>query len=216
MSEVRYIAIEGPIGAGKTTLAKKLSADLAARLVLEQFEDNPFLQQFYDAPDQFAFQTQMFFLLSRYKQQLGLNELDLFHERIISDYTFQKDEIFAQLTLSAAEFGLYRQFAESLESNLARPDVIVYLQNDTERLLKHIRKRGRSYESSINAEYLQQIHEAYIDMFWRRRDLTVLIVDCSNVDFVDNDVHYILLRDRILRPLDPGVHYFVADRRLFD
>ncbi len=216
MSDIRYIAIEGPIGAGKTTLAKRLAADLDARLVLEQFEENPFLRQFYDAPEQFAFQTQMFFLLSRYKQQLSLNEQDLFHERVVSDYTFQKDEIFAQLTLSESEFALYKQFAESLEQNLARPDVIVYLQNDTQRLLRNIRKRGREYELSISADYLQEIHQAYIDLFWRRRDLTILIVDCSHVDFVANDVHYILLRDRILRPLEPGVHYFVADRQLFD
>ena len=215
MSEVKYIAIEGPIGAGKTTLADKLSADLNARAVLEQFEENPFLAQFYERPEQFAFQAQMFFLLSRYKQQLSLNELDLFHERIVSDYTFQKDEIFARLTLSSAEFNLYRQVAESLEPNLARPDVIVYLQNDVQRLLRNIRKRGRIYERTITADYLQRLHEAYIQLFWSRRDLTILIVDCTHVEFVDNDRHYSLLRERILRPLEPGVHYFVADRELF-
>ncbi len=215
MQDVRYIAIEGAIGAGKTTLASKLTVDLAARGVLEQFEENPFLPDFYSDPERYAFQTQMFFLISRYKQQLELNQLDLFHERIVTDYTFQKDEIFARQTLNAADFALYQQFADNLATRLTIPDIIVYLQSDTDRLLRNIRKRGRPYESTIGADYLSRLQDAYLELFWRRRDLRVLIVDSTRVDFLNDDEQFSALRNHIMRPLETGVHYYIPQESLF-
>ena len=143
MRNLYYIAIEGPIGVGKTSLAELLSKELGARLVLEDFEDNPFLPDFYKDPKRYAFQTQLFFLLSRYRQQLEFQQIDIFSKSIISDYMFMKDRIFAALNLSDKEIVLYDKIAGILEKNIAYPDLIIFLQSDTERLMDNIKKRGR-------------------------------------------------------------------------
>lgn len=201
MSEhrVRYIAVEGVIGAGKTTLAAKLSDSLSgARLVLERFEDNPFLEPFYRDRERYAFQVQIFFLLSRYRQQLELAQYELFTDVVVSDYMFEKDEIFARLILNDTEFALYRQVADALKPSVARPDVVVFLRRSVDRLLANIVQRGRSYERSMPREYIEQLHDAYTRFFSTYTAAPVLVVDADSFDFVAHDDHFDMLRSRIL------------------
>ena len=145
MRNLYYIAIEGPIGVGKTSLAQLLSKELGARLVLEDFEDNPFLPDFYNDPERFGFQTQLFFLLQRYRQQQDLRQVDMFQKLLITDYMFVKDRLFASLNLGDKEMQLYDTVASLLERNIIRPDIVIYLQADTNILMKNIEKRGREY-----------------------------------------------------------------------
>ena len=153
-SEIHYIAIEGVIGVGKTTLAQMLSDQLGARLVLEKFEENPFLPNFYKDPEHYAFQTQIFFLLSRYRQQQELFQQDLFSKGIISDYMFEKDRIFAYLNLDDNELNLYEKVYSILKVKVPKPDLVVYLQASTETLIRRIKLRGRPFEKSITHEEL--------------------------------------------------------------
>ena len=147
MRNLNYIAIEGPIGVGKTSLAKLLSKRLSAKLILEKFEENPFLSEFYNDPTRFAFQTQLFFLLQRYQQQQDIRQVDMFHNLLISDYMFIKDRLFASLNLDDKEMNLYDSIANMMERNVINPDLIIYLQADTATLMKNIDKRGRNFES---------------------------------------------------------------------
>ena len=149
MRNLYYIAIEGPIGVGKTSLAELLSKELGARLVLEDFEDNPFLPDFYNDPERFGFQTQLFFLLQRYRQQQDLRQVDLFQKLLITDYMFIKDRLFASLNLDDKEMHLYDTVASLLERNIIKPDLVIYLQADTDVLMKNIEKRGRNMELSL-------------------------------------------------------------------
>ena len=154
MRNLYYTAIEGPIGVGKTSLAELLSKELGARLVLEDFEDNPFLPDFYNDPERFGFQTQLFFLLQRYRQQQDLRQVDMFQKLLITDYMFVKDRLFASLNLGDKEMHLYDTVASLLERNIIRPDLVIYLQADTDVLMKNIAKRGRNMERNVTWEYI--------------------------------------------------------------
>ena len=186
MRNLNYIAIEGPIGVGKTSLAKLLSKRLSAKLILEKFEDNPFLSEFYDDPTRFAFQTQLFFLLQRYQQQQDIRQVDMFHNLLISDYMFIKDRLFASLNLDDKEMNLYDSIANMMERNVINPDLIIYLQADTATLMKNIDKRGRNFESNISNEYINELNEIYTEYFFRYNDTPLVIINTNNIDFVHN------------------------------
>ena len=186
MRNLNYIAIEGPIGVGKTSLAKLLSKRLSAKLILEKFEENPFLSEFYDDPTRFAFQTQLFFLLQRYQQQQDIRQVDMFHNLLISDYMFIKDRLFASLNLDDKEMNLYDSIANMMERNVINPDLIIYLQADTASLMKNIDKRGRNFESNISNEYINELNEIYTEYFFRYNDTPLVIINTNNIDFVHN------------------------------
>ena len=186
MRNLNYIAIEGPIGVGKTSLAKLLSKRLSAKLILEKFEDNPFLSEFYNDPGRFAFQTQLFFLLQRYQQQQDIRQVDMFHNLIISDYMFIKDRLFASLNLDDKEMNLYDSIANMMERNVINPDLIIYLQADTSTLMKNIDKRGRDFENNISYDYINALNEIYTEYFFRYNDTPLVIINTNNIDFVNN------------------------------
>jgi len=158
--DVRYIAVEGAIGAGKTSLAVKLKERLNAQLIVEQFEVNPFLEKFYNERTRYAFQTQMFFLVNRYKQQQALHQENLFSEFIVADYIFEKDKIFAYLNLSGEELNLYESVFPLLFKNLRQPDLVVYLQSSVDRLMYNIKKRSRQIERNLTRSYIEELSES--------------------------------------------------------
>jgi len=207
-SEIHYIAIEGVIGVGKTTLARMLSDQLGARLVLEKFEENPFLSNFYKDPEHYAFQTQIFFLLSRYRQQQELFQADLFHSHIVSDYIFEKDKIFAYLTLRDDELKLYENLLGAIEKTIPPPDLVIYLQSSNDRLLTNIKKRGREMEKYMSDEYIKELNEAYNYFFFRYKSTPLLIVKATDIDFVNNPEHFDDLMTQILRPNKAPVEYY--------
>ena len=182
-ADIRYIAVEGVIGAGKTSLARMLSERLNARLVLEQFEENPFLERFYEDPDHYAFQTQIFFLLSRYRQQQDLFQADLFHSALVTDYIFEKDKIFAYLNLADDELKLYENVLTSIEHSVPVPDLVVYIQSNVNRLMMNIKKRGREIERNMSDQYIRDLNEAYNYFFFRYKTTPLLIVNASEIDF---------------------------------
>jgi len=212
-SDIRHIAIEGVIGAGKTTLAQMLSERLGARLVLERFEENPFLPKFYEDPEHYAFQTQIFFLLSRYKQQQDLFQADLFHDFLISDYIFEKDKIFAYLTLADEELKLYETLLSAIERNIPTPDLVVYLQCSAERLMGNIRMRARKMEEKMSEDYIRDLNEAYNYFFFRYKATPLLIVKATDIDFVNKKDDFEDLLDQILRPNKAPVEYYNPVRR---
>jgi deoxyadenosine/deoxycytidine kinase len=183
----RYIAVEGVIGVGKTTLAKRLARSLSASIVLEVVEENPFLAKFYDDPEAWAFQTQIFFLLSRYRQQLQVPQRELFAQSVVSDYIFAKDQIFATINLSEEELALYRTILPLLEARLTRPDLVLYLQATTDVLLDRIHRRGRPFERDISREYLETLSEAYNHFFFHYEETPLLIVNTNEMDLVGSD-----------------------------
>jgi deoxyadenosine/deoxycytidine kinase len=212
-SEVRYIAIEGVIGAGKSALAKKIKERLNAELILEQFEANPFLEKFYSDRKRYAFQTQMFFLINRFKQQEELNQGNLFTEYTVSDYIFEKDRIFAYLNLSGEELKLYESIFPLLERSLNKPDLIVYLQSGVDRLMYNIKKRGRKIERNLTRSYIEELSEAYNNFFFRYNKTPLLIVNSTEIDFVHNDEDFDELFKQIFRE-DRGVtEYFKPESR---
>lgn len=192
----RYVAIEGVIGVGKTSLARLLAERFRARLVLEEPEANPFLPDFYKDPRRYAFQTQMFFLVSRYKDLRERVHPDLFHEGIVADYLFQKDRIFANLNLSDRELMLYDAIAPQLESEVPAPDLVVYLQASPERIVERIQQRGRTYEKLMDPKYTATLAEAYNYFFFHFRDAPLLVVNTDEMNFVDrtNDLEDLILR----------------------
>ncbi|OGU18543.1 MAG: deoxyadenosine kinase [Ignavibacteria bacterium GWA2_55_25] len=211
--EIRHIAIEGVIGVGKTTLARMISERLGARLVLERFEENPFLPKFYEDAEHYAFQTQMFFLLSRYKQQQELFQADLFHNFVITDYIFEKDKIFAYLTLADEELKLYETLLGAIEKTIPTPDLVVYLQSSVDRLMANIRARGRKMEENMSEEYIKDLNEAYNYFFFRYKATPLLIVKSTELDFVHNEEDFEDLLQQILRPNRAPVEYYNPVRR---
>ncbi len=192
--DFQYLVIEGVIGAGKTTLAKMLAERFNAQIILEQHEENPFLEDFYRDSKQYAFQTQMFFLLSRYRQQQEIPQRDLFHEMLISDYLFDKDKIFAYLTLEARELQLYEKILPLLERDIVKPDLVVYLKSTPERLMDNIRLRNRSYEQNISITYIQALNNAYNQFFTHYDKTPLLVINTTALDFVSKpkDFEYLL------------------------
>ena len=201
------IAIEGPIGVGKTSLARMIAERLSARAVLEEFEENPFLQDFYHDQERFAFQTQLWFLLSRYRQQQELQQLDLFSPLLVTDYMFMKDRLFASLTLNEKELALYDKVARLLERDVAYPDLVVYLQSDTDRLMANIQRRGRSYEKALEGHYLDALSQLYNEYFFRYDHGSLLIINANEIDFVSNSEDLKEVIRSIREPFD-GTRFF--------
>ena len=201
-----FIAIEGNIGAGKTTLSKKIASDFNARLILEQFAENPFLPKFYAEPEKHAFPLELSFLAERYQQLKNeLSNQDLFKSGIISDYFFLKSLIFAKANLGDDEFGLYSKLFHIINDSLPKPDLFVYLYHDVERLQENIKKRGRSYEQNISNEYLMKIQNAYFDFIKQLNDLRILVVDVNKIDFANDNEHYNQLLGIINQPYNLGI-----------
>ena len=193
-----YIAIEGNIGAGKTTLVNKIADDFNAKTVLERFADNPFLPKFYEDQIRYAFPLEMSFLADRYQQiSDDLAQFDLFKDFIVADYHIFKSLIFAKVTLTEDEYRLYRKLFEIIYREMKNPDLYIYLYQNTERLLENIKLRGRSYEQNIPAEYLEKINSGYLDYIKSQPDLNVLIIDVSDRDFVKSQQDYIYILDQI-------------------
>ncbi len=205
--ENRYIVVEGVIGAGKTSLSRLLSERLHGRLLLEEVEENPFLKDFYTDRARYAFQTQMHFLFSRYQQQRELRQQDLFREKTVSDYLFQKDRIFANLNLSDKELSLYEKVVSWLELEVTRPDVVVYLQAGTDTLLERVAKRGRPFERDMDRDYMQALNEAYNYFFFHYSEAPTLIVNTNGIDFVRNRADLEDLEARILAHNEGTVYY---------
>lgn len=209
-SGIHHIAVEGVIGAGKTTLATMLAEKLHAEVVLEKFEENPFLPKFYDDPDRYSFQTQIFFLLSRFKQQQSLRQPGLFHYNLITDYIFEKDKIFAYLNLSDEELKLYEMLFASLErtQTLHKPDLVVYLQSSVSRLMANIRKRARPMEKNMSEAYIKDLNDAYNYFFFHYRSSPLLIVNSTEIDFVNDEKDFDDLVNEIFRSDKSAVEYY--------
>ena len=184
MANPKYIVVEGPIGVGKTSLAKILANEFQARTIFERIEDNPFLPKFYQSRETYAFQNQTFFLLNRYQQQMELAQHDLFEQNAIADYLFAKDQIFATLTLSAEELNLYQQIYALLNTRVPKPDMVVYLQARPEVLYKRVKKRDKKYERSVTFDYLTEVAQAYNQFFFHYDETPLLVVNTSEIDFV--------------------------------
>jgi len=213
LSEIRYIAIEGVIGAGKTTLAQKLCEKLGANLILEQFEENPFLEKFYDDRKRYAFQTQMFFLINRYKQQQQLNQQDLFSKFIVSDYIFEKDRIFAYMNLSGEEIKLYESIFPLLERDIPQPDLVIFLQSSIDRLAANVKSRGRKIEQNLTRAYLTELSKAYNNFFFKYNNTPLLIVNTSDIDFVNREEDFEELYEQIFREDRGFIEYFSPEVR---
>ena len=202
LEQFNYIAFEGNIGAGKTTLVTKIAEDFNAKTVLERFADNPFLPKFYEDQNRYAFPLEMSFLADRYKQLSDdLAQFDLFKDFIVADYHIFKSLIFAKVTLQEDEFRLYKTMFDIVYREMPKPDLYVYLYQNTERLLENIKKRGRSYEQNIPADYLDKINSGYLDYIKSQTNLNVLIIDVSDKDFVKNQEDYVYILDKIQRKI---------------
>ena len=207
MKSLYYIAIEGPIGVGKTSLSKLIGEKLGARLVLEEFEENPFLSEFYKDPERYAFQTQLFFLLQRYRQQHELRQVDMFQNLVIADYMFIKDRLFASLNLNEKEIELYDTVANLLEKNIIKPDLVIYLQGSTSSIMKKIVDRGRSIEKNITSDYIDALSQVYTEYFFRYQETPLVIINTDNIDFVNNEDDFNEIINFIRKPV-VGTKYF--------
>lgn len=204
----KYIAVEGAIGAGKTSLARMLATKLNARLILEQFEENPFLGKFYEDRKKYAFQTQMFFLVNRYKQLLDFQQYDLFTEYIVADYIFEKDRLFAELNLSPEELQIYNTLFPLLKKNIRKPDLVIFLHSSTDRLERNIHQRNREVEKHLNRDYLDSLSQVYSDYFFKEEQGRLLIVDSTDFDFVANKSDFDELLTEIFREDSALVEYY--------
>jgi len=207
MSDPGYIVIEGPIGVGKTTLAKKLAESFGSDLLLEGAAENPFMAKFYDNPKAAAFPTQLFFLLQRAQQMQELRQSDMFNPVRVADFLIEKDRLFAELTLDDDELKLYEQVYAQLTFDVPVPDLVIYLQAPVEILLDRISNRGIKHERLIEAAYLQRISDAYVDFFYHYDDAPLLIVNATEIDVVNNEKDYQQLLER-LQTIKSGRHYF--------
>jgi len=205
--EHRYIVVEGPIGVGKSSLTNIVAERFQARRVMEVVEENPFLASFYGDRAKYAFQTQMFFLLSRFKQQQELFQQDLFSSVTVSDYLFAKDRIFANLTLHADELALYERVFEALQPRVTKPDLVIYLQARIDVLLARIKKRGREFERRFDPDYLDGLCRAYNDFFFHYADTPLLVVNTSDIDFVNNPADLEDLLSVVRQTRKGTVHY---------
>lgn len=212
MADNRYIVVEGVIGVGKTSLSRLLAERLQARLVLEEVEENPFLKDFYRDRARYAFQTQMHFLFSRYQQQRALRQTELFHERMVSDYLFQKDRIFASLNLTDRELALYERLVGWLELEVPKPDVVVYLQAGTDVLMERIGRRGRPFEREMERGYIEQLNQAYNHFFFHYAEVPLLVVNTNAIDFVNRPEDFEDLQRRILAHAQGTVYYTPIER----
>ena len=212
MPDNRYVVVEGVIGVGKTSLSRLLSERLQARLVLEEVEENSFLKDFYQDRARFAFQTQMHFLFTRYQQQRSLRQLELFSERMVSDYLFQKDRIFAGLNLSERELALYERLVGWLELDVMKPDVVVYLQANPDTLMMRIGRRGRPFERDMQRDYIKQLNEAYNHFFFHFTEAPLLVVNTNGIDFVNNTADFEDLLNRILTHRQGTTYYAPIDK----
>jgi len=196
------IAIEGVIGAGKTTLAKYLAERKNAKLILEEFEDNPFLPKFYKDRKRYAFQTQLSFLASRFQQQQQLKSKDLFHSATITDYLFDKDRIFARLNLSDDELALYDRIYHIMNDQVPTPDLVIYLQSSVERLIQNIKQRNRPYERNISTDYLKELCDTYNHFFYYYNRSPIIIINTAEIDFVEHRTHLQTIEEQIFaRPV---------------
>ena len=203
----RYIAIEGNIGVGKTTLSQLLSKHYNAKLVLEEFAENPFLTKFYENPKQYAFPLELFFLAERFKQQQELiKKNDLFQELIVSDYLFTKCLLFAKVNLPEEEYRLYQKMYDVFSQQLTQPDVLIYLHAPVNKLQSNIKKRNRKFEQSIPDEYLFKLQETYTS-YIKQHNIKTIFVDASNADFLYNEAHFKLITDALEKDLQEGQHF---------
>ncbi len=197
LSKYRYIVVEGPIGVGKTSLTQRLADRVGAQTLLEKPQDNPFLERFYQDSARYALPTQLFFLFQRINEVRELAQMDLFSNRTISDYLFEKDTLFARLTLSEDEFKLYQAIYQSLAPQAPTPDMVIYLQASTDALIERVQRRGHRYERAISDDYLATLAKSYGEFFHHYDAAPLLVVNSDNLNFVDNDEDFELLLERI-------------------
>ena len=204
----QFITIEGNIGAGKTTLSNILAQKLNAKLILEEFADNPFLPKFYEKPDQYAFPLELFFMAERYKQLKDFSHTqDLFQEATISDYLFTKCLLFAKVNLPDEEFRLYQKLFDIIHQQISFPDILIYLHAPVQKLQENIKKRNRSYEQDIKDDYLFNLQETYTS-YIKQHNIKTIFIDASNADFIGNDAHVQVVLDALEKDLPQGQHYF--------
>ncbi|MBW1690128.1 MAG: deoxynucleoside kinase [Deltaproteobacteria bacterium] len=203
-----YIVVEGPLGVGKTSLAQLLAERIQANTILEETEGNPFLMNFYGDPRRFAFQTQIYFLLRRYQKQEEINQIDIFKRTVVSDFLFDKDRIFARINLDDGEFSLYEQVFQLLKATIIKPDLVIFLQARTDILRERIRKRERDYEKPITLRYLEQINEAFNEFFFHYTETPLLVINASDIDFVNvpSDLDELVLE---IERMEKGTKYYV-------
>jgi len=203
-----FITIEGCIGAGKTTLSSKLAADFNGKLILERFEENPFLPKFYEDPVRHAFPVELFFMAERFQHlKTLLSEADMFSSFTVSDFLFQKSLIFANNNLSSDESKLYRTLFDIINPSLPKPDMVLYLYSPVDKLLQNIKKRGRTYEQNITADYLDSIQQAYLDYFKLQQQSRVVLLNTAELNWVENHKHYQQVVEILNTPYEPGLHY---------
>ena len=210
LEECRYIAVEGPIGAGKTSLAKRLADHLDSELLLEKPDENPFLGKFYDDISRYALPTQLFFLFQRTDQLQGLTQIDMFTRTSVADFLLDKDPLFARLTLSEAEYHLYRQIYRHLQPKVSRPDLVIYLQASPPTLMERVKRRDKLFEKNISEAYLSRLAESYAKFFHHYNDAPLLIINSENLNFVDETEDFALLLRQVRQMKSPR-EYFSRD-----
>ena len=206
-TKLDYVVVEGPIGVGKTSLVRRLAETLGSETFLEQPQENPFLERFYQSPTQFALPTQLFFLFQRAKQIEQLKQGDMFRPGCVADFMLEKDSLFAQTTLDKDELHLYEQVYDHVKLDLPQPDLVIYLQAPVDTLMERIRRRGIAYEQYAQRDYLERLSDAYMQFFYRYNEAPLLMVNTAELNFVDDDRDFRLLIEHI-ESMGPGRHYF--------